>query len=760
MRAVRRTSALLAGALVASAVATLPAQASGTTEPTTLAVEGTVRVVVVDQLGDTPSSDHRFTIVTDTGAEIPVDLPESTPADARFEGELLIDAEVKAALDSADLLPREGSTIAEHTRAGRIAAAEAEDQAVPLRVANSAVTAPAASAAPTPAVHKAYVARMTDQGSVDGTDDRVLQTVMGSLQYWVAESGGAITSFEAGAPLRSFDSTADIPATRGCGMGDPYEIWDQAADLFPTVDFDLPGNHLVVVVGDECSEPGTIGVATVGSSVNDGGASILSFVPAAFYSTSAHEIGHNFGLGHANLDGCGNPDDCEYLDLYSPMALAILDRWWGPPALGTLHRLQLGLTTAGEVASIDPLPGQPEAQQSFALSPRGSDSGLRGLLVTDPVTGSTYSIDWRRPRNSRDDVTFYGSAYSLDPPDPIYPGGIVIERQGLGADGAVDGEIYLSTRSVDGRTVGSFGAGSTFSPSDGLTVAVTSTGNDSTGATSIVSVTVDGTATPLISSATPTWSGSTVVGRTVTASPGTWTPGAEFTYDWRIDGVSTGLTGQSYSIPPTDVGRSLTVAVTGRKSGYLPATRLSTGSSVAPGTFLPGIVSSTPPVVGENAVASVAGWPAEVMTKYQWYANDVAMAGATSASFNVPATLLGTTVRVVVTGTRPGYTAASATSTAARVTAAQFSAATPRITGAARVGKTLKTTVGPWSPRPSYRYQWYANGKKITSKGTKSSFKLTSKQKGKRITVRVTAQKVGYATAAKTSKPTKKVTKR
>ena len=53
-------------------------------------------------------------------------------------------------------------------------------------------------------------------------------------------------------------------------------------------------------------------------------------------------------------------------------------------------------------------------------------------------------------------------------------------------------------------------------------------------------------------------------------------------------------------------------------------------------------------------------------------------------------------------------------------------------------------------------YQWYAGGAKIKG-ATKSTFKITSKQKGKKITVKVTAKKSGYQTVTKTSKATAKV---
>jgi hypothetical protein len=80
----------------------------------------------------------------------------------------------------------------------------------------------------------------------------------------------------------------------------------------------------------------------------------------------------------------------------------------------------------------------------------------------------------------------------------------------------------------------------------------------------------------------------------------------------------------------------------------------------------------------------------------------------------------------------------------------------PKITGKAKVGKKLKVKVGTWSPKPNFTYQWYANGKAIKG-ATKASLKLKKAQKGKKITVKVTAKKAGFLTEKKTSKKTAKV---
>ena len=115
---------------------------------------------------------------------------------------------------------------------------------------------------------------------------------------------------------------------------------------------------------------------------------------------------------------------------------------------------------------------------------------------------------------------------------------------------------------------------------------------------------------------------------------------------------------------------------------------------------------------------------------------------------------------------RAGFVAlvALAAMSAGAVTAAPAEAAStftglskPTISGTRTVGKALTakrdTSTTPKADRVSY--QWLRNGSKIS--GAKSStYKLKSADKGKKISVKVTAKKKYYATVAKTS-ATKKI---
>ena len=81
------------------------------------------------------------------------------------------------------------------------------------------------------------------------------------------------------------------------------------------------------------------------------------------------------------------------------------------------------------------------------------------------------------------------------------------------------------------------------------------------------------------------------------------------------------------------------------------------------------------------------------------------------------------------------------------------STAAPTVTGTPRVGVKLTASPGTWSPPASYAYQWLADGVAISG-ATASTYTPTATQKGKRISVAVTATKTGYISANATSAQT------
>lgn len=79
-----------------------------------------------------------------------------------------------------------------------------------------------------------------------------------------------------------------------------------------------------------------------------------------------------------------------------------------------------------------------------------------------------------------------------------------------------------------------------------------------------------------------------------------------------------------------------------------------------------------------------------------------------------------------------------------------IAAKTPTISGTVKTGSTLKASAGSWTSGASFKYRWQRNGVSIAN-ATKSSYRLTSSDVTKKITVKVTGMKTGYWPAAKTS---------
>lgn len=111
------------------------------------------------------------------------------------------------------------------------------------------------------------------------------------------------------------------------------------------------------------------------------------------------------------------------------------------------------------------------------------------------------------------------------------------------------------------------------------------------------------------------------------------------------------------------------------------------------------------------------------------------------------ATAAASTPVTVTAGTTP----ASITATLALT---PVTVATPTITGTPRVGVKLTASAPPTGT--TYAYRWYAAGAAISG-ATSRTFTPGAAQRGKAITVRVTASRTGYASASKTSAPTSAV---
>ena len=75
----------------------------------------------------------------------------------------------------------------------------------------------------------------------------------------------------------------------------------------------------------------------------------------------------------------------------------------------------------------------------------------------------------------------------------------------------------------------------------------------------------------------------------------------------------------------------------------------------------------------------------------------------------------------------------------------------PAVSGARKVGGTLRVSKGKWSPTPSsHTFQWLRNGKSVKG-ATRTTYKLRRIDRGKKIKARVTIRRSGYTTRVSTT---------
>ena len=233
--------------------------------------------------------------------------------------------------------------------------------------------------------------------------------------------------------------------------------------------------------------------------------------------------------------------------------------------------------------------------------------------------------------------------------------------------------------------------------------------------------------------------------------------GATLTYQWLRNGSAiSGATKATYKLTTADAGKKISVRVTSVREGYVDATKTSAQTS----TVLRVFTKTSAPVitgavkVGSKLTAKVATWSPSAKFAYQWYSNGKKIAGATKSTFTPTRAQAGTTITVMVTGSKSGYQSISKLSKGKKVPLLKLTIGKAKLNGPTRVGGTLKVTAGASKPVATTKsYQWYANGKAITG-ATKSTYLIKKADKGKRLTVKVTYRAKGYATQSVVVGPT------
>ena len=678
----RPSSRLLRGALLGTVMllgATVtPAWAVGGTSvaivdsSTRVQVEGKILVLaggdgVSTAVAATPLSDEvRLVTAAGTSVVLTGALTDDVTTGSSFTGTVSIPADaagdvnavVEKSLSDVDALPTASTTVDGESEVGQEILAASATLEAPLTVVEATITA-SADTVQTATAHKLDVAVVTlpTNPAASVMSNTAISTMTVTLStYWASQSAGQVASISKPAAVQRFVSP------NAC---DPNTVWDEAAAKFGHSANWYWGvaaaRHLVVIAPESCGRG--IGLGSVGS-LAAGGLIWAGYLGIVATSTIAHEFGHNVGLNHSNVQPCSSPaltaastDPCadqEYEDAYDIMGASFTYRDLSGVersnrqlmALNVTQKSVLGALNASDLPTVGLPEGVSVSDSAFTLLPASAASGLRGIKATDPLTGDVYFVEYRSG-TGMDAGSIYASTVA-----PQYAPGVRVLR--LRANGS--SVVLTMPNAVIGTERPLFlKAGQSFAAPD-RSVKITVTG---VGTTAAVTIHLADTPLPL-TTVKPTVTGTTKVGYTLTANPGTWGPATvTLAYKWYRSGTAiTGATAKKYKLAGADAGKTLTVKVTGSKIGYTSAAKVSVATAaIAKGT----LSAATPTITGTTKVgytltANPGTWgPATVTLKYQWYRSDVAITGATAKTYKLVSVDRYNTVTVRVIGSKLGY---------------------------------------------------------------------------------------------------------
>jgi len=271
----------------------------------------------------------------------------------------------------------------------------------------------------------------------------------------------------------------------------------------------------------------------------------------------------------------------------------------------------------------------------------------------------------------------------------------------------------------------------------------------------------------LTASARPSISGAARVGTefsvndTATYGPEAAVAGLSFSHQWLRNGAKiVGQTGATYTATSADYGKRISVTTTAHSDGYVDHV----GTSLATAPLGKGTIA------GENLGADVAannltltasphaGSVSEpgVKYSYQWYRGAAKIAKATAVNYTLTSADYAQLISVRVTVSKTAYTSRVLASVGTNYSVTP-DAARPVITGDVHVGGVVTAVEREYDHGGTETaWQWYRDGKAITGQ-TASSYTITTADKGKVLTVKVTATADGFLASVSKSLATQKV---
>ncbi|RZS55028.1 hypothetical protein, partial [Sphaerotilus mobilis] len=237
-------------------------------------------------------------------------------------------------------------------------------------------------------------------------------------------------------------------------------------------------------------------------------------------------------------------------------------------------------------------------------------------------------------------------------------------------------------------------------------------------------------------------------------------------YQWLANDIAIdGAIGDSYTLTQDQVGKTIKVRASYTDGGGTAESKTSAATAV--------VTNSNDAPTGDVTISGTATQGQTLMAvnnlsdadglgtiSYQWFANDIAIDGATGDSYRLTQDQVGKVITVRASYTDGGGTAESKTSAATAVVTNSNDAPTGEVTisGEAKQGQTLRASnnLADTDGLGTISYQWLANDIAIDG-ATGDSYRLTQDQVGKVIAVRASYTDGGGTVESKTSAATSAV---
>ena len=265
--------------------------------------------------------------------------------------------------------------------------------------------------------------------------------------------------------------------------------------------------------------------------------------------------------------------------------------------------------------------------------------------------------------------------------------------------------------------------------------------------------------------------GSPAVGAPLEVAAGAWTPTpTSVTVQWLADGAAIpGATAPAYVPTPDVKGKALTAEVTARLDGYTAGRAVLATAPVAPGAFQPVELPAIQGVaeVGQTLSLTTSSWaPLPARATTQWYADGVALDGATDGSLVLTRDHIDRHISARVTASASGYRKSISTAPeTVPVLAKAITITSPsRVKGAPEVGRKLVARIGSLKPTDAEAtFAWFRDGQRI-ARTTKPTYTVRRADLGRALSVQITLSRRHFrdttesvAVAAVTTVPEVKV---